>query len=134
MKLTIHTPEEIVFEKDIDGIHLATEAGELVVKDDHAPLFAVIDYTHAEIAYGEHTDVYIMRRGIMHMDAKNNELSILVSYAGVESKEDEVSAQEYLEYIKEQIQKGEEMTDFHLKYLEHEKFTLERAVEKRKRG
>ncbi len=128
MKLRIQTPEKVILEQEIDGIHMATEAGELSIKDGHAPLFGVINFTHAEITAGDNINTYILRRGTVHMDSMKNKLDIIVAYAAPLTEQEHVTAKEYLDFIKEELKKGTSLSKFQLKYLEEEKFTLEKAV------
>lgn len=127
--LQIRSPEQLVFDQQVDSLLLVTESGMVEILPRHASMLSTIMFTHAKIRYEDKLDTILLRKGILFIDNTKNEAKILVSMAEMESEMTTVSAKEYLDYVVDQLKKGESMHEFHLKFLEEEKLVIEKQLQ-----
>ncbi|MCK9393837.1 MAG: F0F1 ATP synthase subunit epsilon [Candidatus Paceibacterota bacterium] len=76
MKLSIATPEKIMFKGDVENVNISTYAGDIGVLSHHTALISVVKEGSIKIKTEEGEKVYKNKQGVIEIH--NNEAIILV--------------------------------------------------------
>ncbi len=84
-KLTIITPEQVVYEADIISATIPTRAGEITVMARHMPLVSVLSSGEIKIKKKDHQIFFAVSRGVLEvrpgLAGGNNQVVILTDFA-----------------------------------------------------
>jgi len=130
MLCTIRTPDGLIYQGDVNKVSLQTELGMMEVEPRHATLLGAVDFSHIVAHTPEGKEVFLGRNGSVYVDNASNHVRLLLTYAEKESSISVTTAKEYLAHIEEQMAKGENLSDFHLQFLEEEQMSLKKLVGK----
>lgn len=128
-KLTIRTPYEESYCKEINSVYLSTEDGDMQAFENHASVTASILFSPVVIEEDSKEEHFMVRNGIFLFDNDKNEALIL---AGSCEKTSEISYQtveEYAKFITKQLEEGKDLSDFQILYLKNEKVAVEEQME-----
>ncbi len=126
--LTIRSPEKQVFSGKVESLTFDAEDGRMQILAHHASMTGVILFSKL-IAKGENVeDEFIARRGIFLFDNAKNEANLLCLYCELSAEIDHKTALEYLKFISDKLANHESLSEYQIKYLEGEKFAVERQV------
>lgn len=128
-KLTIRTPYDQIFNGEVNGVTFASEEGELGVYEDHASLTATLDFSHILVEENNKDETYIGRKGIFLFDNEKNEGTFLLAYCEKESEVDYQTAREYIAFLEQQLEEGNELSNFQVLYLKNERVAVQRMIE-----
>jgi F0F1-type ATP synthase epsilon subunit len=130
-KLTIETPEgTLLKEVDVNNIKFQAEDGMLQVFANHASFMTSLKYSSVEVTYTEtNTDTYLARTGIFNFNNRANTGTLVVEYCQLKSEIKPEVIQDYLNYIQDQLAKGNDLSQVQLVYLENEKFAIKKMSE-----
>lgn len=126
--LSIRTPEKEVFKGKVSSLTFDADDGRLQVMAGHASMTAVLTFSSIAIKTEERDEEFIARRGIFLFDNRKNEATMLCLICDLKSEIDHKTALEYLRFISEKLANHESLSDYQIKYLEGEKFAVERQV------
>ncbi len=80
MRFRIHTIEKTVFDGDVSGVTLETEAGEITVLPHHAPLITLVKSGSVSIYRGEEESrVLEISGGFLEVKPENMGATLLVA-------------------------------------------------------
>ena len=80
MRFRIHTIEKTVFDGDVSGVTLETEAGEITVLPHHAPLITLVKSGSVSIYRGEEESRVIeISGGFLEVKPENMGATLLVA-------------------------------------------------------
>jgi F0F1-type ATP synthase epsilon subunit len=130
--LTIRTPEKLTFKGKAKYISLMTDGGVLKILAKHASLTGAIGYSPLVFEDENETlENLVVKNGLLIINNKENTVNLIVADSQKKSELSPTSAKEYLEYIKDQLSKGKDLSDFKIKFYEEEKYVLEKQLKER---
>ena len=129
MTLQIRTPSGLVFQEDVIKITLQTELGMMEIEPKHANLLGTIKYSHI-VAHTSRSEsqTFIGREGMLYVDNATNTASLVMTECTKESDISLVSAKEYLALLEDQLKKKNDLSKFHVDFLEEERIALVKMV------
>lgn len=129
-KLILRTPEQDVFDAEVLSVDFGSEGGDMQVFAGHASTTTTVLFSPViiETDPGVHI-TYMVRRGLFLFDNEANEASLLALSCEAQSELSEQSIKEYMATLNEQLEKGESLSQFQVKYLEGEKLAVEKQLE-----
>lgn len=129
-KLSIRTPQEDIFEGEVEGIHFASEQENLEVFANHSSLTSSMTFAPITVKVSENkSEKYYVRNGLFLFENDSNQAKILAINCEKSSEINKQSAAEYLKTISEQLEKGEDLSEFQILYLQGEKIAIEKQLE-----
>lgn len=127
-QLTIRSPEKDIFDGKVKSITFDSEVGRMQILPHHASITGTIFFTKIIVDTDEKDEEFIGRRGIFLFDNDKNEAIMLLLSCELKSEISHQSAREYLDFIKEKLKNKESLSEYQIKYLEGEKFAVEKQV------
>lgn len=128
-KLIIRTPYDKVFEGDAKSVYLSSEGGDLQCFENHASLSASIQFSPVVVEEEGKDETYLARNGSFFFDNDKNEAILLVSSCEKKSEISYQSVEDYAKFIEEQLEKGEDLSEFQILFLKNEKVAVEKQIE-----
>ena len=118
MKLKVITPDQTLFEGNIESINIAERLGAFTILKKHAPLIVVVKNSVSTIQTENGDLTYIASR-FGTLKVLNNEVSLIVDYGAVGTSKEE--AKTNLEGLRKEIsQNSENLGDDTVAVLEME--------------
>lgn len=130
-KLTIRTPEEELFKKEVKSIAFNSDGGQMQVFAHHASLTATLSFSTLIMEEGEKEEKFVARKGIFLFNNRKNSALLLALYCEKESEISHQTAKEYLEFIKKELNEGKDLSEFQILYLKGEQFAVEQQVKEK---
>lgn len=130
--LTIRTPEKLAFKGKVKYITLQSEGGLLKILPKHASLTGSI--TYSPLVFQDENDneeSLVVKNGIVIVSNEKNQVTLMVMDSLKKTELSPTTAKEYLEYIKEQLAAGKDLSDFKIKFYEDEKYVLEKQLKEK---
>ncbi len=128
-KLTLRTPEDSLVSKMVESVYLTTEAGDMMLLPQHASVSASMAFSPVIIKDGERIEEYSVYNGVIFFSNNKNEMRILAQRASLKDKVDYDGLKAYLRLVQERIEKGEDLSGIHMRYLEGQKLALVEGME-----
>lgn len=126
--LTIRTPEKDVFDGDLKSLTLTSDMGMMQVLPHHASITNTLTFSPLRLVTSEGEESYIARNGMFLFNNRTNSGLLLVLSCTPTTEIDRQGALEYLAFLKQQLESGSDLSEFQVKYLEGEKFAVEKQV------
>lgn len=126
--LIIRTPEKEVFSGEVQSLTFDAEDGRMQILPKHASITATLGFSSISIKTEDREEEFFARRGIFLFDNRKNSGVLLCLTCELKSEMDHISARDYLAFIQEKLAKRESLSEYQVKYLEGEKFAVERQV------
>lgn len=126
--LTIRTPEKDVFAGDLKSLTMVSDMSMMQVLPHHASITTTLGFSPLRLVTVEGEESYVARNGIFLFNNHANSGLLLVLSCTPTTEIDRQGALEYLAFLKQQLANGGDLSDFQVKYLEGEKFAVERQV------
>ncbi|MCC7432423.1 F0F1 ATP synthase subunit epsilon [Candidatus Peregrinibacteria bacterium] len=127
--LTIRTPEKQVYSGKAQFLKLFTETGLIKLFPGHADLTATLNFS--PVIFADHDgkeEDYVARRGLLRVDCLGNSMDLMVFDCSLKSELSPLHAKEYLKFIETELAKGTDLSDFKVRYLEEERFVIEKQI------
>jgi len=129
IKLNIRTPEKEVFTGDVTKVKFSDETGELTILPHHASMTCTIDFSALIFTLADGTEEdFMMKRGIAMVYNKQNRVDIDVLECVKTGEMSPVTAEEYLKFVMDKLEKRQDLSRFQLDYLEEEKLVIEKQI------
>lgn len=133
--LTIRTPDEkIVESNDVISVDIATETGPTTIYAHHASLTGSILFSRLNVKSKGLEERYLTRRGTIFVDNERNAVTILVVACEKTETIRYEKLEDYLSYIENIIDSGEDLSAIKLGYLEKEKLAIKEQVKVMKKS
>lgn len=130
---TIQTPDASVFDAEAVSVYFKTEEfGMTGILAHHASMTSTILFSPVRILGERGEDVYIVKRGIVNVVHDENRAKLLCMTCEKKQEMSYTTAKDYLRFIEDQLRKGKQMSDFHLRFLETEKLAIEELMKTEK--
>ena len=127
--LTIRTPDREIYSGKVDYVKLVTDLGLIKILPGHADMVATVTYTPVQFHDDENREFsYIVKRGLARISLATKSMELMVFDAFETAEADEVSIKEYLEFLENELKKGNDLSDFKIKYLTEEKIVIEKQL------
>lgn len=127
--LSVRTPGEDLYVGETKSIAFsAEEVGSMQLFAHHASLTATIAFSKVVIEEGEKEENFLVRKGLFLFDNVTNTGRLLALHCEKRSEISHQTAKEYMAFLIEQLEKGGDMSEFQLLYLEGEKFAVEQQL------
>ncbi len=126
--LTIRSPEKEVFSGKVESLTFDAEDGRMQILAHHASITGVILFSKLVAKSEDREESFIARRGIFLFDNEKNEANLLCLYCELTGEIDHKTALEYLKFISDKLANHESLSEYQIKYLEGEKFAVEKQV------
>jgi F0F1-type ATP synthase epsilon subunit len=126
--LTIRTPEKDVFAADLKSLTLNSDMGMMQVLPHHASITTTLGFSPLRLVMNDGEESFIARNGMFLFNNRTNSGLLLALNCAPTGEIDRQGALEYLAFLKDQLAKGSDLSEFQVKYLEGEKFAVERQV------
>lgn len=126
--LTIRTPEKDVFAGDLKSLTLTSDMGMMQVLPHHASITNTLTFSPLRLVTSEGEESYIARNGMFLFNNRTNSGLLLALSCTPTTEIDRQGALEYLAFLKQQLESGSDLSEFQVKYLEGEKFAVEKQV------
>lgn len=127
-KLIIRTPEATLYEAEVDSVYLGTEGGDLQCFAQHASLTGTIAFSPVIVEQEGKEEHFMVRNGLFLFDNKKNEAVVLALHGEKQSEIKEQTVKEYLQYVEDQLARGEDLTELQVLYLKGEKLAVEQQL------
>ncbi len=128
-EFVIFTPEGSVIKSSVESVSLTLEGGDIQCLPNHASLTGSVEFSPVILKMKEGSETYMVRNGIFLFDNKSNRASLLVLSSEKKSEMSLETVKEYHDFIVERLKKGDDLSDFQIKYLEGEKVAVEKQLE-----
>ena len=129
----IRTPEAQIVNKQVESVYLATETGDMMLLPNHAAFGGVITYTPVRIKYNNQEEEYMAYRGTVFFSNEENRALLLCHRCDFKDKVDYNGLKSYLKIIEELIEKGEDLSEYHIRFLEGEKLALVQQIDRKEK-
>ncbi len=126
--LTIRTPEKEAFKGKVSSLTFDSDGGRMQILGGHASMTAAMTFSTLVLKMEDRDEEFIARRGIFLFDNRKNEALMLCLICDLKSETDHKTALEYLRFISDKLANHESLSDYQIKYLEGEKFAVEKQV------
>ncbi|MBD3270892.1 hypothetical protein GF376_05190 [Candidatus Peregrinibacteria bacterium] len=129
-KLTIRTPDEEIYNGKIKSLKILTEGGWIQVFSNHSTLTGTLSYSPISfIDQNNQEERYVGKRGTLLVSNSMNAVTIILLSCELSSKLSPTNALEYLQFIESELDKKQDLSNFHLEFLEEEKFVIKKEIE-----
>ncbi len=129
LTLTIRTPEKEVFSGKVKSVKMITEQGLLIVLPKHASLTGAVSFSPLVFTDEKgNEENFVVRRGIVMVSNKHNAIDVMTFTCERKSEISPTSAKEYLAFVKKELEKGTDLSDFQIKFYEEEKYVIEKQI------
>ncbi len=128
-KLIIRTPEEELVNKEVESLYLTTETGDMMLLPGHSTLSASVTYSKVILKNEERQEEYLVYGGVLFFSSENNTAHLMAQRATLKERVDYDGLKSYLKLVQDRIEKGEDLSDLHIRYLEDEKLALVQGIE-----
>lgn len=129
MQVIVRTPDAEWFQGPADSVTIATDGGLLQIFSGHASLQGVITFSTLQIRSGEYEEDFVIRNGMLVVSVATDEIRVLAMQVEKRSSLSHKTAKEYLESLLKHLEHPETLSELHLRYLEGERYSIERALE-----
>lgn len=130
-ELQIVSPKGMTFQGTGECVTLETEQGLIQIKPGHADFLGTIDFTNIRVDMGDLQEHLVGRKGIVHVTNSLQRVDIILSYASHIKHVSFETMEAHLQRIDALLAKGEDLSDFHITFLNEEKVALEQMVKKK---
>ena len=128
-QLVIKTPDREVFSGAAVAVTLTSELGEMQIFPRHADLMTTIGYTKVIVETSDGQSEFVGRRGMFVFHNFDNRGELLLLDCQLRRELSRVSAEEYLQYVMAQLDKGADLTKSQIKFMQEEQYMLERLIQ-----
>jgi F-type H+-transporting ATPase subunit epsilon len=128
-QLVIKTPDREVFSGAAVAVNLTSELGEMQILPRHADLMTTIGYTKVNVETTDGRSEFVGRRGMFVFHNFDNRGELLLLDCQLRRELSRVSAEEYLQYVMAQLDKGADLTKSQIKFMQEEQYMLERLIQ-----
>lgn len=128
MNVVLRTPEGEVYHGAADCVTLRTDGGEMQILPGHVSLQATVSFTPVRVRNGASEEVYLAQRGFLAVHREENEVVLSVFSCEKRSEMSYMTAKEYMEFVMEALQKGDEASLFEKTYLEQERIATQERI------
>lgn len=129
LKLILRTPEAQLVNKEVESVYLTTETGDMMILPGHSAFSGSITYSQITLKDGQTQDDYVAYSGVVFFSNTNNTCRILAQRADLKDQIDYDGLKAYLKLVQERIEKGQDLSDLHIRYLEEERVALVKGIE-----
>lgn len=128
-KFTILTPEAEILTKEVESVYLTTETGDMMLLPGHAAFSGSITYSPVIVKEGSVEEEYLAYRGVIFFSNVKNEATLLCLRCDLKDRVDYAGLKDYLKLIQERLDKGQDLSSYHVSFLEGEKVALVQQLE-----
>lgn len=127
--LTIRTPDKDLFSGKVSALSFNTETGRVQILAHHANFTTTLLFSSVKVEdpVDNRDQTFLARNGFFHFDHKKNEALLLCLYCEEQSQVSYQSTEEYLHFLKTELEKGD-LSDFQVLYLKGEKLAVEKQI------
>lgn len=129
MHLIIRTPDKDHFDGQADAVRLQTELGEMEILPGHASLQGTIVFSPLRVRNGNEEEDFVVQRGFAMVDSEKDTITVLVYGCEKRAELSYKTAQEYLAFIVQSLEKRESFNQYQIDYLEGERIAMSKTVE-----
>lgn len=97
--------------------------------ENHASITAGINFSPIIIEEPDKEENFLARNGIFLFNNDKNEALMLISTCQKKSEVDHFTVKQYLEFLEKQLEKGKDLSEFQILYLQNERLAIEQQVE-----
>ncbi|PIQ77531.1 hypothetical protein COV82_04020 [Candidatus Peregrinibacteria bacterium CG11_big_fil_rev_8_21_14_0_20_46_8] len=129
-ELTIRTPyEDLYVGKEVYTLSCVSQQGALQIFAHHASLTAAVGFSIVRVKDTKNIEEsYVIRNGVLFFDNAENKAILLALHGEAKSELSYKTAKEYLDFLRECLDKGEDLSKYHVLYLEGEKLAVEEQL------
>lgn len=129
LRIVIQTPDAVHFDGQADWIRVQTEGGELEIHPKHVHVMGSIVFSPVVVKQDDQTITYYVRQGVVRMDNEGNTVHLLAFSCEKESDITQTSIKEYMNFVLEKLESGEDMTTIQTRYLQEQQASLEKLLQ-----
>jgi F0F1-type ATP synthase epsilon subunit len=129
MTFTIQTPQKEIYNSAIKSLKILTEAGLIKILPHHSSLISAVAF--GPVIVTDENDLeedFLARRGVLMVDNSKNAVSLMVMECDKRKEINPITAKEYFDFVVEQLDKGNQLSEFKLKFLQEEKLVMEKQI------
>lgn len=126
-RLTIKTPEELVYEGKPQSVKILTEDGTIHIGPMHADLASTILETEISVEFPEETKRFAGRDGFVFFDNSKNEATILLFWCKKIEDIEEKTIDEYLDILKGQLE-SQDLSPNQVEYASRQQYASEKLI------
>jgi len=127
--LNLRTPDKTFFDGEVNSVKLETALGQTEIFSNHAPLIGSIGFSRVIVRAGEHETDFLIRQGLVFVDALQNTVSMLAYYCEEFAEVDPATIAEYTKLILEKFKDKKDLNKYQLTFLEDQKVSAEKMLE-----
>lgn len=127
--LSIKTPLHDVVEQDVTELQINTETGRMCVLAGHAALTGSVLFSRAKVVSEKDESEYFVKNGMLYIDPKNNEVSLLCMKCDKVNEITLTSTEDYLKFIAEKLKDKSDLSGYQIQFLEKESFALKKQID-----
>jgi F0F1-type ATP synthase epsilon subunit len=129
--LIIRSPEKEVFSGEVEALTFDSEVGRIQILSHHMDYGTSFSFSTLRVNVENSVTFYSARRGLVTFDHERNEARVLCLYCEEQSQVNYQSAEEYLNFLRDQLATGH-LSDYEVLYIEGEKLAVEKQVKTKK--
>jgi len=131
-RLVIRTPEQEVVDRQVESVYLTTEIGDMMILPDYSAFAGTITFSPIILKDNNKEEGFIARNGVILFSYEKNEAHILCQRLDLKDRVDYDGLHSYLKLVEDQLARGEELSEIHMKFLEDQKLALVEEIEAKK--
>ncbi len=129
LRVVIQTPDTVYFDGQAQWIRVQTEGGELEIHPKHVSAMGSVVFSPVIVKQDDQTITYYIRQGVIRVDNEENSVHVLAFSCEKESDVTQTSIKEYMNFVLEKLDSGEDMTDIQTTYLQEQQASLEKLLQ-----
>lgn len=129
LRIVIQTPDTVHFDEQADWIRVQTEGGEWEIHPKHVNAMGSFVFSPVIVQKSDERITYYLRQGVVRMDNEENIVHVLAFSCEKESDITQTSIKEYMNFVLEKLESGEDMTTIQTTYLQEQQASLEKLLQ-----
>lgn len=130
-QFSLLTPTKELFSGAVRSVHLSTDLGEMELLPGHASLVGAVAVSRVVVSLETpgSTETFLVRQGSISFEMEQN-TARLVAYTGeILKNASRESLKEFHSFVREMLNKPENLNQYQIKFLESESSALEKSIE-----
>ena len=129
--LTIKTPTETLFDGAVDSVRVKTDLGRMEVLDQHATFVGMTRYSKIYLRVDGKEQGFVVRQGTITVD-ESGKVAVLALFGDKWSEMTVKTMEQYLHYLKEQLENPDQFNEYQKQFLEEQRKALEEGITEEK--
>jgi len=126
--ITVRTPLKTLYKGKALELQVDTEMGRMSVLPGHADLTAAVVFSRIKLRYDTKEEQYFVKNGVLHVGLQDAHVELLCISCDPVADIEMTTVEQYLAFVKDKLQKKENLNEYQLRFLKNESFALEKQM------